>query len=205
MSWQKKGREIAAGKRVDFADGEFHDIWFINEPREEVIEDRDKKGEYKEVLIFDVEENGKKKELMPSPALLRALIEEDEDEPIVGRQLRIKKKGDGFQTRWTIKEGERGRQQRIQSPRPARAEQQERQEQEGEAESSEPKKRETKKGTTTCTTKKRKTVEEAADDIKDVLEEDAQEEAAEQEEKDADKEPLEEENEHCTKKGVKWT
>lgn len=117
MTWQKKAAEVAAGKFVNFKDGEYHEIWFVGEPQQETIDDRFHKGQVKEVMNFPIEENGKEKILTPGTKLLRTLIEYDSDEPIIGRSLRIKKVGEGTSTDWIVKDGRRGPQQTIPSKR----------------------------------------------------------------------------------------
>ena len=91
--WVKKGKKIAAGKWLRFdADTPKHVVTFVGEPEvvTKVSQMGPSKGEEYEQLSFPVEEEGDAKILEPNKSLLRLLIEEEEDESIIGRTFEIK-------------------------------------------------------------------------------------------------------------------
>lgn len=93
MSWQSKAKKMARGKWVRFdANEPIHTILFTGEPQivEKTSTIGNRKGEKYEQLSFPVEEDGEDRILEPNMSLLRLLLEEEEEEPIVGRKFKIK-------------------------------------------------------------------------------------------------------------------
>jgi len=105
--WVKKGKKIAAGKWLRFdADTPKHIVTFVGEPEvvTKVSQMGPSKGEEYEQLSFPVEEEGDAKILEPNKSLLRLLIEEEEDESIIGRTFEIKCLDTQRKQTWKIRE-----------------------------------------------------------------------------------------------------
>lgn len=92
-NWREKGKKLSEGKWIRFdAANNVRIITFIGEPEviEKTVSQGDRKGEKYEVLSFPVEVDGEDKILEPNRSLLKLLMDEDEDESIIGGTYRIK-------------------------------------------------------------------------------------------------------------------
>ena len=105
-SWTKAAKKIAAGKWVRFdAATPALTITFIGEPKEveKVSQQGPTKGEHYTQMSFPVLVDGDERILEPNKSLLTQLIEEDEEEPIIGAELYIKCLNPEKKTQWKIK------------------------------------------------------------------------------------------------------
>ena len=105
-SWTAKAKKIAAGKWIRFdAANPQHTLTFIGEPEEveKVSQQGPTKGETYKQMSFPVLLDGEEKILEPNKSLLTQLIEEDEEEPIIGAELLIKCLNPEKKTQWKIR------------------------------------------------------------------------------------------------------
>ncbi len=91
--WRVKGKKLTQGKWIRF--DESTPKWvltFVGEPTvvEKTTQTGPNKGEKYEVMSFPVEVDGEDKILEPNRSLLLVLMDEDEDEDIIGRTFMIK-------------------------------------------------------------------------------------------------------------------
>lgn len=92
-NWRNKGKKLAQGKWIRF--DEATPKWvitFVGEPTvvEKTAQTGPNKGETYEVLSFPIEVDGEDKILEPNRSLLLVMMDEDEDEEIIGRTFMIK-------------------------------------------------------------------------------------------------------------------
>ena len=92
-NWRNKGKKLAQGKWIRF--DEATPKWvitFVGEPTvvEKTAHTGPNKGETYEVLSFPIEVDGEDKILEPNRSLLLVMMDEDEDEEIIGRTFMIK-------------------------------------------------------------------------------------------------------------------
>ena len=92
-NWRKKGKKLAQGKWIRF--DESSPKWivtFVGEPTvvEKTAQSGPNAGEKYEVMSFPVEVDGEDKILEPNRSLLLVMMDEDEDEEIIGRTFMIK-------------------------------------------------------------------------------------------------------------------
>jgi hypothetical protein len=108
VSWKDQARKDSQGKYIKLAkDGDVLEGMFLDEPTVEEKESNQgkNKGQIYKVYNFPVEVDGQEKIFsVTNKRLLRQIIEEDDDEPIVGRYLRIKQIGDPLHADFKIKE-----------------------------------------------------------------------------------------------------
>ena len=105
-SWTAKAKKIAAGRWIRFdAANPQHTLIFIGEPEEveKVSQQGPTKGEKYKQMSFPVLLDGEEKILEPNKSLLMQLIEEDEEEPIIGAELLIKCLNPEKKTSWKIR------------------------------------------------------------------------------------------------------
>ena len=105
-SWTTKAKKIAAGKWIRFdAANPSHTLTFVGEPTEveKVSQQGPSKGEKYMQMSFPVLLDGEEKILEPNRSLLTQLIEEDEEEDIIGAELFIKCLNPEKKTQWKIR------------------------------------------------------------------------------------------------------
>ena len=106
MGWTTKAKKIAAGKWVRFdAATPQHVVTFIGEPEEVEKESQQgpTKGEKYKQMSFPVLVEGEEKKLEPNRSLLVQLIEEDEEEEIIGAEFLIKCLNPDKKTQWKLR------------------------------------------------------------------------------------------------------
>ena len=106
MGWTTKAKKIAAGKWVRFdAATPQHVVTFIGEPEEVEKESQQgpTKGEKYKQRSFPVLVEGEEKKLEPNRSLLVQLIEEDEEEEIIGAEFLIKCLNPDKKTQWKLR------------------------------------------------------------------------------------------------------
>jgi len=105
-SWTAKAKKIAAGKwvRFDAANPQMV-VTFVGEPEEVEKESQQgpTKGEKYKQMSFPVLVEGEEKRLEPNRSLLVQLIEEDEEEPIIGAAFLIKCLNPDKKTQWKLR------------------------------------------------------------------------------------------------------
>jgi len=106
MSWKADAKKVAAGKwiRFDSATPQ-HTLIFVGEPKKVEKESTlpGSKGEIYFQMSFPVEEDGEAKILEPNKSLLTQLIEEDDEEDIIGAEFLIKCLNPEKKTQWKIR------------------------------------------------------------------------------------------------------
>ena len=105
-NWTKSAKKIAAGKWIRFdAQNPQHTLMFVGEPQvvEKVSQMGPSKGEKYSQMSFPVLLDGEEKILEPNRSLLTQLIEEDEEETIIGAELLIKCLNPEKKTQWKIR------------------------------------------------------------------------------------------------------
>ena len=110
-NWTKSAKKIAAGKWIRFdAQNPQHTLMFVGEPQvvEKVSQMGLSKGEKYSQMSFPVLLDGEEKILEPNRSLLTQLIEEDEEETIIGAELLIKCLNPEKKTQWKIRRIARG-------------------------------------------------------------------------------------------------
>lgn len=113
-SWTVKAKKIAAGKWIRFdAANPQHTLTFVGEPEEvtKISQQGPTKGETYKQMSFPVLLDGEEKILEPNKSLLTQLIEEDEEEPIIGSELLIKCLNPEKKTQWKIRRIAKGKDQ----------------------------------------------------------------------------------------------
>ena len=106
MGWTTKAKKIAAGKWVRFdAATPQHVVTFIGEPEEVEKESQQgpTKGEKYKQMSFPVLVEGEEKKLEPNRSLLIQLIEEDEEQSIIGAEFLIKCLNPEKKTQWKLR------------------------------------------------------------------------------------------------------
>lgn len=114
LSWREKAKKIAAGKWIRFdAANPQHTLTFVGEPEEvtKTSQQGPTKGETYKQMSFPVLLDGEEKILEPNKSLLTQLIEEDEEEPIIGAELLIKCLNPEKKTQWKIRRIAKGKDQ----------------------------------------------------------------------------------------------
>lgn len=104
--WTKSAKRIAAGRWVRFdSQNPQHTLLFLGEPTvvEKTSQMADSKGEKYNQMSFPVLLDGDEKLLEPNRSLLTQLIEEDEEETIIGCELLIKCLNPEKKTQWKIR------------------------------------------------------------------------------------------------------
>ena len=105
-NWTKSAKKIAAGKWIRFdAQNPQYTLMFVGEPQvvEKVSQMGPSKGEKYNQMSFPVLLDGEEKILEPNRSLLTQLIEEDEEETIIGAELLIKCLNPEKKTQWKIR------------------------------------------------------------------------------------------------------
>lgn len=105
-NWTKSAKKIAAGKWIRFdAQNPQYTLMFVGEPQvvEKVSQMGPSKGEKYSQMSFPVLLDGEEKILEPNRSLLTQLIEEDEEETIIGAELLIKCLNPEKKTQWKIR------------------------------------------------------------------------------------------------------
>src|SRR5574344_2340024 len=105
-NWPKSAKKIAAGKWIRFdAQNPQHTLMFVGEPQvvEKVSQMGPNKGEKYSQMSFPVLLDGEEKILEPNSSLLTQIIEEDEEETIIGAELLIKCLNPEKKTQWKIR------------------------------------------------------------------------------------------------------
>ena len=105
-NWTKSAKKIAAGKWIRFdAQNPQYTLLFVGEPQvvEKVSQMGPSKGEKYSQMSFPVLLDGEEKVLEPNRSLLTQLIEEDEEETIIGAELLIKCLNPEKKTQWKIR------------------------------------------------------------------------------------------------------
>ena len=105
-NWTKSAKKIAAGKWIRFdAQNPQYTLMFVGEPQvvEKVSQMGPSKGEKYSQMSFPVLLDGEEKILEPNRSLLTQLIEEDEEETIIGAELLIKVLNPEKKTQWKIR------------------------------------------------------------------------------------------------------
>ena len=106
MSWTKEAKKLAAGKWIKFdAANPQHVLTFIGEPTkvEKVSQMGPSKGEVYYQMSFPVLLEGDEKILEPNRSLLTQLIEEDEEQSIIGAEFLIKCLNPEKKTQWKLR------------------------------------------------------------------------------------------------------
>ena len=103
-NWAQKAKEVAeSSDYIKFKDGQKIRITFLDEP--EVGEFTGKDGKTKPSFDFPVEVEGQEKTWsITSKKLLDLVLEEHEEQDIIGRTFDISCKGEGFDRRYRMKE-----------------------------------------------------------------------------------------------------
>ena len=105
-NWTKSAKKIAAGRWIRFdAQNPQYTLQFVGEPQvvEKVSQIGPSKGEKYSQMSFPVLLDGEEKILEPNRSLLTQLIEEDEEETIIGAELLIKCLNPEKKTQWKIR------------------------------------------------------------------------------------------------------
>lgn len=105
-SWTAKAKKIAAGKWIKFDSAQpQHILVFVGEPKEveKTSQMGPTKGEVYYQMSFPVLEDGNERILEPNRSLLVQLIEEDEEESIIGAEFLIKCLNPEKRTQWKLK------------------------------------------------------------------------------------------------------
>ncbi len=105
-NWTKQAKKVAAGKWIRFdAQNPQYTLLFLGEPQ--VVTKTSQlgptKGEQYTQMSFPVLCDGDEKILEPNRSLLTQLIEEDEEETIIGAELLIKCLNPEKKTQWKIR------------------------------------------------------------------------------------------------------
>ena len=106
MGWTKEAKKLAAGKWIKFdAANPQHVLTFIGEPTkvEKVSQMGPSKGEVYYQMSFPVLLEGDEKILEPNRSLLTQLIEEDEEQSIIGAEFLIKCLNPEKKTQWKLR------------------------------------------------------------------------------------------------------
>ena len=106
MGWTKEAKKLAAGKWIKFdAANPQHVVTFICEPTkiEKVSQMGPSKGEVYYQMSFPVLLEGDEKILEPNRSLLTQLIEEDEEQSIIGAEFLIKCLNPEKKTQWKLR------------------------------------------------------------------------------------------------------
>jgi hypothetical protein len=106
MSWKADAKKVAAGKWIRFdSSTPQHTLLFVGEPKKVEKESTlpGSKGEIYFQMSFPVEEDGESKILEPNKSLLTQLIEEDDEEDIIGAEFLIKCLNPEKKTQWKIR------------------------------------------------------------------------------------------------------
>lgn len=106
MAWTKEAKKLAAGKWIRFdAANPQHVLTFIGEPTkvEKVSQMGPNKGEVYYQMSFPVLLEGDEKILEPNRSLLTQLIEEDEEQSIIGAEFLIKCLNPEKKTQWKLR------------------------------------------------------------------------------------------------------
>lgn len=106
MTWKTDAKRVAAGKWIRFdSTTPQHTLLFIGEPKKVEKESTlpNSKGEKYFQMSFPVEEDGEAKILEPNKSLLTQLIEEDDEEDIIGAEFLIKCLNPEKKTQWKIR------------------------------------------------------------------------------------------------------
>lgn len=106
MGWTKEAKKLAAGKWIRFdAANPQHVVTFIGEPSkvEKVSQMGPSKGEVYYQMSFPVLLEGDEKILEPNRSLLTQLIEEDEEQSIIGAEFLIKCLNPEKKTQWKLR------------------------------------------------------------------------------------------------------
>ena len=106
MGWTKEAKKLAAGKWIRFdAANPQHVLTFIGEPTkvEKVSQMGPSKGEVYYQMSFPVLLDGDEKILEPNRSLLTQLIEEDEEQSIIGAEFLIKCLNPEKKTQWKLR------------------------------------------------------------------------------------------------------
>ena len=106
MAWTKEAKKLAAGKWIKFdAANPQHVVTFIGEPTkvEKVSQMGPSKGEVYYQMSFPVLLEGDEKILEPNRSLLTQLIEEDEEQSIIGAEFLIKCLNPEKKTQWKLR------------------------------------------------------------------------------------------------------
>ena len=104
--WTKEAKKLAAGKWIKFdAANPQHVVTFIGEPTkvEKVSQMGPTKGEVYYQMSFPVLVEGDEKILEPNRSLLTQLIEEDEEQSIIGAEFLIKCLNPEKKTQWKLR------------------------------------------------------------------------------------------------------
>ena len=104
--WTKEAKKLAAGKWIKFdAANPQHVVTFIGEPTkvEKVSQMGPSKGEVYFQMSFPVLLEGDEKILEPNRSLLTQLIEEDEEQSIIGAEFLIKCLNPEKKTQWKLR------------------------------------------------------------------------------------------------------
>ena len=105
MTWQSKARELSEGKWIKFTpERNARTVTFLGEPDVKTMKSTFPPYENYDVMEFPVETEGRQKILSPPQGLLRLIIEEDEEESIMGRTFLIKMLLQGKTKIWKLKE-----------------------------------------------------------------------------------------------------
>ena len=105
-NWTKSAKKIAAGKWIRFdVQNPQYTLVFVAEPQivEKISQMGPSKGEKYSQMSFPVLLDGEEKILEPNRSLLTQLIEEDEEETIIGAELLIKCLNPEKKTQWKIR------------------------------------------------------------------------------------------------------
>jgi len=105
-AWTKEAKKLAAGKWIKFdAANPQHVVTFIGEPTkvEKVSQMGPSKGEVYYQMSFPVLLEGDEKILEPNRSLLTQLIEEDEEQSIIGAEFLIKCLNPEKKTQWKLR------------------------------------------------------------------------------------------------------
>lgn len=105
-NWTKQAKKVAAGKWIRFdAQNPQYTLLFLGEPQvvEKISQMGPSKGEKYTQMSFPVLCDGDEKILEPNRSLLTQLIEEDEEETIIGAELLIKCLNPEKKTQWKIR------------------------------------------------------------------------------------------------------
>lgn len=106
MSWKSDAKKVAAGKWIRFdSSTPQHTLLFVGEPKKVEKESTlpGSKGEIYFQMSFPVEEDGESKILEPNKSLLTQLIEEDDEEDIIGAEFLVKCLNPEKKTQWKIR------------------------------------------------------------------------------------------------------
>ena len=104
--WKREARKVASGRWIRFdSQNPTHTLLFLGEPTkvEKTSQMGPSKGEKYFQMSFPVLEDGDEKILEPNKSLLTQLIEEDDEETIIGAELLIKCLNPEKKTQWKIR------------------------------------------------------------------------------------------------------